>query len=83
MKSQLAYESKQKQLNGGSSEVIREVESSDSSLVESNSVIELPPVASRTRGWWHSLSGGSGERQVSAEVAKFVLDRIRSCGPWP
>ena len=74
-----AYESKQKQLNGGSSEVIREVESAAGSLVESNSVIELPPPKQRTRGWWHSLSAGSGERQVSVEAAKFVLaDLVRA-----
>ena len=70
------YESRQKQLNGTSPEVIREVESSASSLVESDSVIALPPPAGRNRGWWHSLSSGDGNRSLSAPAAEYALRAV-------
>ena len=79
-----AYESKQKQLNGSSSEVIakhrdasaiREVEA-ESSLVENNSCIELPAPAGRTRGWWSQLSAGDGQRGIARQAAEFVLREI-------
>lgn len=72
-----AFESKQKQLKGTGDGVIREVESAGvSSLVESDSVIALPPQPGRTSGWWSQLTSGDGSRSISASAADYVLKTI-------
>ena len=62
------YESRQKQLNGTSSDVVREVESS-SSLVPNNSIITLPLQAAHcVASWW-------GNYPVGTAAARSVLRR--------